>query len=369
MSTDVQRCIGLMSGTSSDAIDAVLLEISEDGRRAELIDTHSQPIDPELRERIRAVSQGENDRIDTVQALDVELAEHFSNAAAHLLANADGLQRTTIIGSHGQTVRHRPEDKFPFSLQLGNGALIAARTGITTVTDFRSGDIALGGQGAPLAGAFHRAMFYSQHNNRAIVNIGGIANVTVLTAAGPIIGFDTGPGNTLLDHWYRCHNNESFDRNSEWAAQGTPINHLGHALQQHPYFMTAPPKSCGLETFNLKWLETYLDGTESAPDVQATLLDLTVHTITAAVQDHGGSTAELYLCGGGARNPAMVTAIAHHLVGMKVDTTAALGVAPEWVEAAAFAWMAWARLMGQPTNLTEVTGAERRLSLGAVYNP
>ena len=369
MSNDTQTCIGLMSGTSSDAIDAVLVEISDQGRRAKMIATHTEPIESTLQERIRTVSSGEDDRIDTVHALDTALAEQFANAANQVAEKATRREDIAVIGSHGQTVRHRPAGPFPFSLQLGSGALIAARTGITTIADFRSGDIAVGGQGAPLTPAFHEAMFRSPTVDRAIINIGGIANLTVLPNTGTAFGFDTGPGNTLLDHWYRCHHSNAFDQNSEWAISGRSIASLLGTLLEHPYFSVMPPKSCGLEQFHLAWLRTHLQGEEKPQDVQATLLDLTVETIVSAIHQQADKTAALYLCGGGANNPAIVQAISRRLDQITVETTSVLGIGPGWVEAAAFAWMAWARLKGKTTNLPEVTGARRRLPLGAIYAP
>ena len=369
MSDDTQTCIGLMSGTSSDAIDAVLIEIADQGRKVQVIATHSEPIEPTLQEKIRTVSSGEDDRIDTVHALDTALAEQFAKAANQVVEKTTRREDIAVIGSHGQTVRHRPEGPFPFSLQLGSGALIAARTGITTIADFRSGDIAVGGQGAPLVPAFHEAMFRSPTVNRAIVNIGGIANLTVLPNTGTVFGFDTGPGNTLLDHWYRCHHPDAFDQNSAWAIGGHRIASLLNILLEHPYFGVIPPKSCGLEQFHLAWLGTHLQGGEKPQDVQATLLDLTVETIISAIHQQADKTTALYLCGGGANNPAIVQAISRRLDPITVETTSVLGIDPGWVEAAAFAWMAWARLKGITTNLPEVTGARRRLSLGAIYAP
>jgi anhydro-N-acetylmuramic acid kinase len=369
MNDDTQICIGLMSGTSSDAIDAVLVEIADQGRKVHVIATHSEPIEPTLQEKIRTVSSGEDDRIDTVHALDTALAEQFANAANQVAEKTTRREGIAVIGSHGQTVRHRPEGPFPFSLQLGSGALIAARTGITTVADFRSGDIAVGGQGAPLVPAFHEAMFRSPTVDRAIVNIGGIANLTVLPNPGTVFGFDTGPGNTLLDHWYRCHHSDAFDQNSEWAIGGHRIASLLNTLLEHPYFGAIPPKSCGLEQFHLTWLGTHLRGEEKPQDVQATLLDLTVETIISAIHQQADKTTALYLCGGGANNPTIVQAISRRLDPITVETTSVLGIDPEWVEAVAFAWMAWARLKGKTTNLPEVTGARRRLSLGAIYAP
>lgn len=369
MSDDARTCIGLMSGTSCDAIDAVLVEITDQGRNLDLIATHSEPIDFSLQEKIQAVSSGEDDGIDTVHALDTALALQFANAANQIAEKTNLRRDIAVIGSHGQTVRHRPEGPFPFSLQLGNGALIAARTGITTITDFRSGDIAVGGQGAPLAPAFHEAIFRSPKADRGIVNIGGIANLTVLPKTGTTYGFDTGPGNTLLDHWYRCHYSDRFDQNSEWANSGHSIASLLPALLAHSYFGLTPPKSCGLEQFHMTWLRTLLQGDEKPQDIQATLLDLTIETIVDAVHQQAEKTTALYLCGGGAKNSTLVQAIARRLDPITVNTTSVLGIEPEWVEAAAFAWMAWARLQGRNTNLPEVTGARRRLPLGAVYAP
>ncbi|HCY13136.1 MAG TPA: anhydro-N-acetylmuramic acid kinase [Gammaproteobacteria bacterium] len=355
--------VGLMSGTSADAIDAAAIEIDETGIR--LLHTCSQPLTQNLRQHIHEVTAGDNDRLEHVCSLDLALGVAFADAALELIAGLDRPPRA--IGCHGQTVRHCPERQF--TVQLGSGAVLAAKTGITTVTDFRSGDLALGGQGAPLAPAFHRAVFSSATEERTIINIGGIANITHLSASGKVLGFDTGPGNTLLDHWYRRHCSGPFDSDGTWAASGALNTPLLEKLLADGYFQAPPPKSTGLEHFNLDWLQTHLDGNEAAPDVQTTLLALTTGSIANAVHSHAPQAAALYLCGGGALNGELVRQLQAHLGEVPIRTTLALGIAPQWVEACAFAWLAHQRLCGQTGNIPAVTEAIRPAVLGAVYLP
>jgi anhydro-N-acetylmuramic acid kinase len=355
--------VGLMSGTSADAIDAAAIEI--DGTGIRLLHTYSQPLTENLRQRIYEVTTGDNDRLENIFSLNLALGAAFADAALELIAGLDRPPRA--IGCHGQTVRHCPERQF--TVQLASGAVLATRTGITTVTDFRSGDLALGGQGAPLAPAFHQAVFSSTTEERAIVNIGGIANTTHLSASGKVLGFDTGPGNTLLDHWYRRHRSGLFDRDGTWAASGAPIKPLLEGLLADAYFQASPPKSTGLEHFNLDWLQTHLDGSEAASDVQATLLALTAGSIANAVHDHAPQTAALYLCGGGALNGELVRQLQAQLGEVSIRTTEELGIAPQWVEACVFAWLAHRRLCGQAGNIPAVTEAIRPAVLGAVYLP
>ncbi|MEC9330480.1 MAG: anhydro-N-acetylmuramic acid kinase [Pseudomonadota bacterium] len=358
--------IGLMSGTSSDAIDAALVRITDTS--VTLLQSLAVPISSSLVTSISAAVDESEDRLDDLYTLDVALGEAFAEAALELMGLCKN-NKITAIGSHGQTIRHRPNHTRPYSVQLGSGAVIATRTGITTVTDFRSGDIALGGQGAPLVPAFHQSLFAAPDEHRVILNIGGIANATILPSEGPILGFDTGPGNTLLDHWYRCHRDGQFDHNGNWSRQGCCLPKLLDTLLQDPYFSQPLPKSTGLEYFNLNWLRRHLDGTEKAQDVQATLVQLTSEAIARTLRIHAPQTHRMYLCGGGVRNRHLVDQIQTSLSSVSVQQTDALGVPADWVEAVAFAWLARQRLKGLTTSLPEVTGSSRSLSLGAVYLP
>ncbi|MGE4636302.1 MAG: anhydro-N-acetylmuramic acid kinase [Arenicellales bacterium] len=355
--------IGLMSGTSADAIDGVAAEIDE--HQARILATVSIPLADTLRQRVQAVSTGTHDRLDDVAVLDIDMGNAFADCAEKLMAE---LKTPPIaIGCHGQTVRHRPEQHF--TVQLGQGGVIAARTGIPTVSDFRSVDVALGGEGAPLVPAFHRAMFGSDIENRAIINIGGIANVTLLAKDGSVRGFDTGPGNTLLDHWYRQHKQGALDDRGQWSRQGRIDVGLLKRCCADPYFSLPAPKSTGPEYFNVDWLEVLLAGHESPVNVQATLRALTSRTISGAVRQHLPGVQRIYLCGGGVRNDALIEELRMDFDGLTVDSTAALGMDPQWVEACAFAWLAHQRLTQQPGNIPAVTGATRPAVLGALYQP
>lgn len=364
--------IGLMSGTSVDGVDAALVSIPEDGRPV-LVATHSYSIPAAIRGEIQALMQSGADEIERLGELDMALGELFAEAANAVIEQA-GLDNKKIhaIGSHGQTLRHRPRAPRPFTLQIGNPSVIAERTGITTVADFRARDIAAGGEGAPLVPAFHHRMFHSPKHNRAIINIGGIANVTYLpaNAAQPVSGFDTGPGNTLLDRWICQHNASHRDEAGQWAASGKSSTELLEQLLTDPYFQLPPPKSTGREHFNLAWLNNHLNQLPlSLPpvNVQATLVQLTALTITQAVLRFLPQTQEVYVSGGGAHNRELMATLVNYFSGIPVTTTEALGLHPDWVEAVAFAWLAYLTLEGLPGNLPSVTGAERAVVLGGIY--
>lgn len=369
--------LGLMSGTSADAIDAALIRLAPaDERGIELVAVHKHPLPPEIRRRIQALTRpgAASDALEEAGALDTLLGELFAEAALALLAKAKRRpEEVRAIGSHGQTLRHRPDGSAPFTLQIANPAVIAERTGITTVADFRRRDLAAGGQGAPLVPAFHRHVFHVPGRARAILNIGGIANLTYLPAEpqDAVRGFDTGPGNTLLDQWIQRHRGEDYDRNGQWAAGGRVVPALLEALLADPYFARPPPKSTGREYFHLGWLERHLGAIASfapaAQDVQATLLQLTARSAARALREFLPPVEELYVCGGGAHNSALIAALAEELAGIPVQTTDALGLAPDWVEAAAFAWLAHQTLEGRPGNLPSVTGARREVVLGGIY--
>lgn len=366
--------VGLMSGTSLDAVDAVLVDLAEQGHH-HLLAHHSLPIPDRLRANIARLCQPggvEADLIDQVGTADREMGELLADAVAALLTTAGiPADRIAAIGSHGQTIRHRPPDgttDHPFTLQIGDPNCIAARTGITTVADFRRRDIALGGQGAPLVPPFHAAAFQHRDIDRAIVNVGGIANVTLLPTQGEVSGFDVGPGNCLLDAWVKRHLDRPYDDAGAWGQAHSPDARLLRTLLQHPFFGRLPPKSTGREEFNLGWLDARLRTLPTlAPGVvQATLLALTSTTLTQALEKYP-SVREVYLCGGGARNGALLADLSARLKPRTVATTAALGIDPQWVEAAAFAWLARETLLGRPGNLPAVTGASRPTVLGAIY--
>ena len=362
--------IGLMSGTSVDGIDAVVVSLAESGA-VNLKATHQNAFPPDVRQRIQGLcSPGENE-LDRAGALDVELGRLFANAANAVLDRA-GLTPADIraIGSHGQTVRHRPAGPNAFSMQLANPSVIAQLTGITTVADFRMRDMAAGGQGAPLVPAFHDAQFRAPGKHRAIVNIGGIANVTYLPAddSHPVLGFDTGPGNTLLDQWHAAHRQTSHDVDGQWAASGTVQPALLQRLLSDEFFSKKSPKSTGREHFNLRWLERLLGdaGSCAAVDVQATLSELTAQSIAHDLKSLP-AVDEVFLCGGGCHNTDLVKRLTRQLQGIRIGTTEALGIDPDWVEACAFAWLAHRTLGNQPGNLPSVTGARRPVTLGGIY--
>jgi anhydro-N-acetylmuramic acid kinase len=368
----MHRYIGLMSGTSVDAVDAILVMIESEAP-LRVLATHSHPVPGETRAAVEALIRPDANELDRFGELDVAVGHLFADAALALLSHA-GVEARQVraIGSHGQTVRHRPQARFPFSLQIGNPAVIAERTGIATVADFRARDIAAGGQGAPLAPAFHAWTFRSPSHARVIVNIGGIANITVLPSdpAEAVAGFDTGPGNTLLDQWIHRHLDRRHDDAGTWAASGALCEELLTALLADRYFHQPPPKSTGREYFDLVWLERVVAqefAGLSAADVQATLTHLTARSIAKAIDEHAPHAAEVFVCGGGSHNRFLMETLATLLAGRRVDTTGAIGVAPDWVEASAFAWLAHQALEGKPGNLPSVTGARHATVLGGIY--
>ena len=363
--------LGLMSGTSLDGIDAVVIEFGADGPRILAAETLSYPGD--LREQLLTLTQGGGpNEIERLGRLDRTLGALFADAALAALTSCN-LKPAAIraVGSHGQTVRHRPTGSAPFTLQIADPNLIAEITGITTVADFRRRDVAAGGQGAPLVPAFHAGCFRDACEDRAVLNVGGMANLTLLPADTQklVSGFDTGPGNVLLDAWVGKHLGKRYDKNGSWAAQGATNQQLLNALLHDDYFKAPPPKSTGRERFNLCWLEQHLAGIEHcAPaDVQATLVALTVSTVAAALCEAAPATQRLLVCGGGTHNDALMRSLASALPEIAVESTARHGLDPDWVEAAAFAWMARETLAGRPGNLPSVTGAHGLRVLGGIY--
>lgn len=360
--------IGLMSGTSLDGIDAVAVRFEP---HFELLETHSEALPESLNQRIHGLLAPGDNEIDRLGMLDLELGKAFADASNNLLTKCS-LSSADIhaIGSHGQTIRHRPEHNF--TLQSGDPNTIAEHTGIMTVADFRRRDMAAGGQGAPLVPAFHNALFRSTETNRVIVNIGGMANLTVLpaNADADVLGYDTGPGNVLMDSWINEHQQLSHDKDGNWAAQGSVIPQLLEQMLSLPFFHEPAPKSTGREQFNLIWIQRMLALLDQAPnntDVQTTLAELTATSIAMAIQSHQLDSAEVYLCGGGSHNRHLQQRIQALLPGYTVATTAALDLHPDWVEAVAFAWLAKQTLDNLPGNMPAVTGASGFRILGAIY--
>ena len=364
----MEKFIGLMSGTSMDAIDAVLVEFDSD--RPRLLAHHQQPLTDQLRHRILTLQQPSADEIATMARLDAELGQLFAQASLELLSQA-GCKPEAIraIGSHGQTIRHYPDSPFPTSIQIGDANVIAEQTGITTVADFRRRDMAAGGQGAPLVPAFHRHVFQHNGHQRAILNIGGIANITVLDTepATQVVGFDTGPGNSLMDAWIERHQGQRYDRDGQWAATGSPIAELLAKLLADPYFSLSPPKSTGREYFHLDWLKSHLDQSYSPVDIQATLAALTAHSISQGIEQYAGQAEEVLVCGGGVHNRHLMAELRRQLAPRQVASTMEAGVDPDWVEAICFAWLARQTLNHVPGNLPSVTGASHPVVLGGVY--
>lgn len=356
--------IGLMTGTSVDGIDAVLARIG-DGHFS-LQATLNQPLPDSLRQAVLTLCQPGDNEIDRAGNISRQLAGCYAQACKDLLAQAGvSPQQVLAIGCHGQTVRHRPGDT-GFSLQLGCPDTLAVEAGIAVVSNFRNKDMALGGQGAPLVPPFHQQLFARPGQRRAIANIGGMANVTLLDGDTLLGGFDTGPGNVLMDLWIRQHYQQPFDRNGGWAAGGQPDPDLLKQLLDAPYFQLPPPKSTGRELFHRDWLTQQLPDHYEAQQVQATLAELTARSISDALADF--APQQLLVCGGGAHNRHLLARLQHHL-GVPVASTESEGLHPDWVEAAAFAWLAWARLAGRCGNAPVVTGASREAILGQVTLP
>ncbi len=361
--------LGLMSGTSLDAIDAVLLDCRS---RPRLVASLSLPLEPELRETLLALCQPGDEEIFRMGIADVAMANALAHAANCLMQEA-GCTPDDIaaIGSHGQTVRHHPESGF--TLQLGDPNLIAELTNCHVVADFRRRDIAAGGQGAPLVPAFHAAMLRQPGEHRCVLNLGGMANISWLDADArrPVLGFDTGPANVLMDGWMQAQLHQPMDRNGQLAQQGRIIETFLEQLMQHPYLSLPPPKSTGRETFNQAFLQSTLDsmdGVFSHPDIMRTLLEFTARSIAQSVLDLG-QQGRLIACGGGSYNPLLMQRLQALLPCFVVETSSAHGIEPQWMEAMAFAWLAWARLHGQPGNVPSVTGARGLRCLGGLYSP
>ena len=355
--------IGIMSGTSLDGIDTVLAELDGVPRRLACL---YLPYDEKLRASLLELNTSGNDELERAALAANRLSLAYAASVRQLLQTARrSVHDIQAIGCHGQTVRHRPD--LGFTVQLVNSALLAELSGITVISDFRSRDIAAGGQGAPLVPAFHAAVFGHPDIHRVIVNIGGISNLTDLPIEGKITGFDCGPGNVLLDAWTNLHLGQPYDRDGAWADSGRPIPELLDNMLAVHYFSAPPPKSTGRDLFNPAWLQPFLSPTQAPADIQATLLELTARGIADAIGAYCTGAQEIYLCGGGARNRALVRRLRQLLPAASIDMTDALGIATDWVEALAFAWLARQAMEGRPGNLPEVTGARGMRVLGAIY--
>jgi len=361
------RYIGVMSGTSLDGIDVVIAVIDDQMVAQQASYTH--PIPLELRQAILAICQGQALTLSQLGQLDTRLGKLFAEAINTLLKR-QGLSHDdiTAIGCHGQTVWHEPHGEAPSTLQIGDNNQIVAATGITVVGDFRRRDMALGGQGAPLVPAFHQAILMHPTERRMVLNIGGIANLSLLIPDRPLRGFDTGPGNMLLDAWIWRQKSQSYDRDGSWAASGQIIYPLLQQMLSDPYFSLSAPKSTGREYFNLSWIDRHLASFPgvAAQDVQATLVELTATTIAEQVMLNGGCE-RLLICGGGGKNALLVSRLVAQLPGTEVTSTDKAGISGDDMEALAFAWLAWRTLSGLPGNLPTVTGARESSVLGAIF--
>ena len=365
--------LGLISGTSADGIDAALVRFADDTphARSELVFGRTYAWDPMLRAWLVALGQQSAQlTLDEVGELDVRIGRAFANAANAAIADS-GIDRGELaaIGSHGQTLRHRAHGDVPYTLQLGDPSSIAERCGVAVVADFRRRDVAAGGHGAPLVPAFHAATLHDAGEDRAVLNLGGIANFTLLPARGAVRGFDTGPANGLMDAWCLRHTGQGFDAGGAFAASGQVDDGLLARLLDEPWFALPPPKSTGRDQFHLDWVASKLAGDESAADVQATLLALTVRTVADALWASQPETRRLIACGGGVHNPALMVALANAMPGIHVESSAAHGLDPDSVEAMAFAWLARETLANRPGNLPAVTGAAGPRVLGGIYPP
>lgn len=362
----MEKYIGIMSGTSLDGIDAVL--VATDGDKVTLLARTSSAFEPALRQRLLELAGGDAVTARQWGELDAELGQAYADVTLQLLRESGhGAEQIRAIGCHGQTVWHQPAGPLPFSLQLGDGNRLAADTGIITINDFRRKDMALGGQGAPLVPAFHQRVLGGVEHVRILVNIGGIANITVLAPNQPVIGFDVGPGNMLMDLWARRHLGQPYDNNAAFALQGRVDTALLNRLLAEPWLALPAPKSTGRELFSEAWLDTRLPADIKPADVQATLVEFTATAIANEVDKW--PAGELLVCGGGGHNPLLMQRLAALLPNWRVDTSNSAGVDMDAMEAMAFAWLAHQTLHGLPGNLPEVTGARRPAILGAIHLP
>ncbi|CCN48001.1 Anhydro-N-acetylmuramic acid kinase [Vibrio nigripulchritudo MADA3029] len=368
MANQNEYYIGVMSGTSLDGVDVALVEISESD--ITLIDSYVHPMPPELKQRVLSVCEGQTTSVKAIGELDHDLGKLFAKSV-NTFIEAKELSSESIraVGCHGQTLFHQPDTTPRFTMQLGDANLIAVETGIDTVADFRRKDMALGGQGAPLVPAFHRWLFSSGDSTAVILNIGGIANISVLHPTHPTVGYDTGPGNMLMDAWCFKHTHSPYDKDGQLARSGKVVPALLNQFLSDAYFELPSPKSTGRELFNLNWLGQFESvNHHTIEDVQATLLELTAASVAQEVEKHiSGIAPTMLVCGGGAMNPVLMERLGTLLPDWTVADTKDRGIDSEFMEAMAFAWLAHRRIYGLPSNLPEVTGASKPASLGVIY--
>lgn len=358
--------IGLMSGTSLDGMDAVLVNFGEKSQDIKIIGHSYVPYEDKLKMALLGLHSPNTNELEESLVIGNIVSKKAYEAIEALLKKTNVASKDIrAIGFHGQTIRHQPQKGF--TLQIGNPALLAELTNINVIADFRSRDVAASGQGAPLVPAFHQEIFSHPTTYRAILNIGGIANVTLLNPKTTVSGFDTGPGNILLDHWSKTHRNQAFDENGAWAKEGKIIETLLGAFFKDAYFEKTAPKSTGRDHFNEAWLNKHLQKSYSRQDIQRTLLELTALSIAKAIDSHDANITEIYLCGGGALNSFLVERLKALMPKIKIQPTDLLGIPTQYVEATAFAWLAKQMLFSKPGNLPEVTGAKGLRILGALY--
>jgi anhydro-N-acetylmuramic acid kinase len=357
--------IGIMSGTSLDGIDISLIDINP---QPSLLASHFLPMPPELKLRLLSLCSSGADEINRAALVEQEWVRLAAKGVSQLLINTQtSAKQIRAIGSHGQTIRHEPQQHY--TVQIGSPALLAELTGICVVSDFRQRDVAAGGQGAPLVPAFHEMLFKQHAMPCAILNVGGFSNVTLLAEEQHTHGFDCGPGNVLMDVWIQHIKNKPYDKNGAWAASGTVHKALLQSMLQEPFFATQGPKSTGRELFNFSWLQDILRQHQAiaAHDVQATLCEFTAQTIADAIKSAQENTQALWVCGGGAHNKDLLNRLARLMPQSTVASTDAIGVPADWMEAMAFAWLAHCCLEGIPSNKPAVTGARGLRILGAIY--
>jgi len=366
-----ERFIGLMSGTSLDAIDVAIVEFET--HYPKLIASHSQTLPTELRDTLLSLNRSRAGEIKRMAIADVQWAEYAAKAVNHLLSESKiPASDISAIGSHGQTIRHAPDNDTPYTLQIGDPNTLAELTGITTVADFRRRDLAAGGQGAPLMPSFHNAMLRVNDETRVILNIGGMANITILPADldEAVTGFDTGPGNVMMDAYIQTHSRKAYDEGGQWAASGKVHAELLKRLLRDKFFKLPPPKSTGRELFNLRWLERRLkrlDKRVIKKNVQATLCELSAVSISEAIQQYASEATSIIVCGGGVHNTALMFRLQCLLEHQQVRSSEDYGIDPDAMEAIGFAWLAQQTLAIKPGNLPSVTGATHPVVLGGIY--
>ncbi len=363
--------IGVMSGTSMDGIDTVLVGIENE--KLETIASYSTDFPSHLKAELEALIGNYQTDLEQVGRIDHQLGNCYADAINQLIENSKiDPAEITAIGCHGQTVFHQPEKPYTFTMQLGDANLIAAKTGVRTVADFRRMDMANGGGGAPLAPAFHQYFLNSPSEKRCILNLGGIANITILDQDdNRVIGFDTGPANCLMNNWVKMKLGKEYDEDGQWAENGTVIPELLDHMLSDEYFQLPHPKTTGRELFNLNWLNQQLENFHECEneDIQATLLELTAKTVALSIQKAAPDTDTVYVCGGGANNSYLLKRLEANLNGQKVFSTNKIGILPQLVESTAFAWLAMRRIKGLHGNLPSVTGANSKVLLGTIYDP